>query len=33
MAAGSVLDDTEFWEIAAKLRAVAAQKGLNLEEV
>ena len=33
MAAGNVLDDNEFREIAAKFRAVAAQKGLNLEEV
>jgi hypothetical protein len=33
MAAGSVLDDNEFREIAAKFRAVAAQKGLNLEKV
>jgi hypothetical protein len=33
MAAGNVLDDNEFREIAAKFRAVVAQKGLNLEEV
>ncbi len=31
MAAGNVLDDNEFREIAATFRAVAAQKGLNLE--
>jgi hypothetical protein len=33
MAAGKILDGNEFQEIAAKFRAVAAQKGLNLEEV
>ncbi len=33
MATGNVLDDNEFREIAAKFRAVAAQKGLNLKEV